>query len=335
MATTDRIQQLHKTLNGVLAYKAKEMINRRDVWGSISFSAGEKEIHTIFELADAFQSMPLEYLSDQSAEVINAEFNKVLPQLKEIDTFTLTNGDPSNRCKNILAQIHNSSNNIYDRVAIWLPFLAYQKGDVSENIIKLASVINAAKQKMEEGVSQIEEKRKQSDDILVKAREAAANAGAAVFTQDFQREADSNRRNSWIWLFMTVIAGAFAVVLALRAYNDDYSLYQTALALWPKLACRFLLLSLCVTAAMWCGHIYKATRHLAIQNRHRALGLKTFQAFSAAATDLHTKDAVLLEATHCIFSNISTGLINESGTTESEPNVIQIAGKVMEHTATR
>ena len=63
---------------------------------------------------------------------------------------------------------------------------------------------------------------------------------------------------------------------------------------------------------------------------HRALGLKTFQAFSAVAADSHTKDAVLMETTHSIFGNITTGLINESSNCESDSNIIQIAGKVME-----
>ncbi len=92
-----------------------------------------------------------------------------------------------------------------------------------------------------------------------------------------------------------------------------------------------LVLSLCVTAAMWCGRIYKSLRHLSIINRHRALGLKTFQAFSAASADACTKDAVLREVTHSIFAISYTGLIRESAERDPDSNIIQIAGKVMEH----
>ncbi len=52
-----------------------------------------------------------------------------------------------------------------------------------------------------------------------------------------------------------------------------------------------------------------------------------------AAADVHTKDAVLMETTRSIFGNVPTGLINESGTSDADANIIQIAGKVMDRTA--
>ena len=70
--------------------------------------------------------------------------------------------------------------------------------------------------------------------------------------------------------------------------------------------------------------------NLSILNRHRALGIRTFRAFSAAASDARTKDAVLMETTHSIFSNSATGLINDPAN-DAEPNIIQIAGKVMDN----
>jgi hypothetical protein len=70
-------------------------------------------------------------------------------------------------------------------------------------------------------------------------------------------------------------------------------------------------------------------------NRHRALGLKTFQAFSAATSDNHTKDAVLMETTHSIFANTNTGLLNEPSSADSESNIIQIAGRVMEQSSSK
>jgi hypothetical protein len=335
MANDNRIKQLRKTLKDVLSYQNKEMITRREEWGPISFVAAEKEIKTTFKLANDLLNLPLEYLSDQTADEISTSLANLLPQLKEIDSFTIAAGDPSNRCKGIVDQIHHRVNIIYSSVAIWIPYLAYQRGDVSENIAKLASILEEARQKADLGIAQIEAKNKEVASVLVKVREVAAEAGAAVFTEDFQREADANRVNSWWWLSGTIILGLSALGIAIFAYYDDYSQYTTALSLWPKLACRFLLLSLCFTAAMWCGRIYMATRHLSILNRHRALSLKTFQAFSAAASDSHTKDAVLLETTHSIFGNVSTGLIGDSCNSESEPNIIQIAGKVLEQTSSK
>lgn len=330
MATAERISQLRATIEMVLIYKDKPLITR-PAWGEITFANAEFDIKTVIEISESLNGMPLEYLPDQAAANIKTELNNILPRLTELDTFSISNGDPSSRRANLIRQLHECANAIFSQVATWIPFLAYQKGDVTENIKKLTATIAEAQQKMSDGVVEIESKKKQADDILMKAREAAANAGAAVFTQDFQKEYESNKKNSWFWLGGTIGFATIAALIAIFTYFEDYTQYATnTLLLWPKLGCKMLLLSLCITASMWCGKIYKSTRHIAILNRHRALGLKTFQAFSAAASDSHTKDAVLMETTHSIFGNITTGLINESSNCESDSNIIQIAGKVME-----
>ena len=73
---------------------------------------------------------------------------------------------------------------------------------------------------------------------------------------------------------------------------------------------KLIILTLLLTAATWCGRTYKALKHLAVVNRHRSLSLKTLNAFSAAAGDELTKNAVLLEATRAIFSAGATGYID-------------------------
>ena len=68
---------------------------------------------------------------------------------------------------------------------------------------------------------------------------------------------------------------------------------------------------LLVYITSWCGRMYKATKHQELTNRHRALSLKTVQAFAAAAQSSEAKEAVLLGAAKCIFEGRSTGLTTE------------------------
>ncbi len=330
MATKDRVQNLMAVVDKVLAYKDKEMISR-SAWGEISFAEAQFDIQTILDVAMGLKNLPLVYLPDQIANSARQQLEAALPTFAQIDSFKISNGDPSARKTQIIAQIHSHADSICLHVSSWVPYLSYRQGDVAQNISKLTSIIGEAQKMLDACRDKIAEKQKQADDILVKAREAAANAGASVFTLDFQEEAEINKRNSWMWLSGGIVLGLAALGIAIWAYCDDYSKYTTHFVLWPKLASKMLVLSLCVTAAMWCGRIYKSLRHLSIINRHRALGLKTFQAFSAASADACTKDAVLREVTHSIFAISSTGLIRESAESDPDSNIIQIAGKVMEH----
>jgi len=90
--------------------------------------------------------------------------------------------------------------------------------------------------------------------------------------------------------------------------------------IWQKLTTKLAILLVLITATAWCGKIYKALLHQSTVNRHRALSLQTFQAFSSAASDLQTKDAVLMQTTKAIFGDAGTGFV-ESGQKGSEGDI--------------
>lgn len=64
--------------------------------------------------------------------------------------------------------------------------------------------------------------------------------------------------------------------------------------------------------------------HQASVYRFKALGLQTFRAFSAGASDSSTKDAVLMETTRAIFSTQDSGYIDQSGSADSETRIVEI-----------
>ena len=74
---------------------------------------------------------------------------------------------------------------------------------------------------------------------------------------------------------------------------------------------------------------YKAHKHNAVMNKHRQNALSTFETFSSAASaDDQTKNAVLLETTHSIFSNQQTGYLKSEGDSESNSKIIEIIKSV-------
>lgn len=71
------------------------------------------------------------------------------------------------------------------------------------------------------------------------------------------------------------------------------------------------------TGTVWCGRIYRALAHQATVNRHRALSLKTFQAFVKSTEDPLVRDSVLAAATKTVFGVVPTGLVDHTGGEES------------------
>lgn len=213
---------------------------------------------------------------------------------------------------------------MYTDTAPWVPFLAYQKGDVAKNIENLSASVVKGNAMVEKAKNDIQKKGEQIDNIIEKAREASAAAGAAVFTKDFDKEAKQQSENAKNWLIAAACLGVFTVGIASLTWFWTYAGLDTG-QLWQKIVSKVVVLSILGTATLWCGKIYKALMHQSATNRHRALSLQTFQAFVVATADPQIKDAVLLEATRSIFAIGITGYVDSgSGSTDSEARVIEI-----------
>lgn len=70
---------------------------------------------------------------------------------------------------------------------------------------------------------------------------------------------------------------------------------------------RLIVVSVLTYGLVWSARNYAASQHNYVVNRHRRNALASFQTFVEGASDKEIKDAVLLEATHSIFTPQDSG----------------------------
>lgn len=328
MATKDITEALRNSLERYAGFDTNRLVSRPD-WGTINFEGARFDIDRLFSMIDYLKVLPIQYLPDSVASSTTEYFKRAYDVFDRVDKFNLAGSDPAQRSSQLVYEIHSQVEQITQSVAEWIPFLAYQNGDVARNIESLNAAVKKAEQITETAKVDIQNKSREIEDITKKAREAAASAGVAVFTEDFANEAKALSKVAIIWLVATSVFAITAFVISALSYFVDYAGLprEVLLAKWVSKA---FCLSILITATMWCGKMYKSVRHMAIVNKHRAHSLRTFQAFTAASNDVQTRDAVLMETTKAIFARGSTGLINETTSSESDSNIIQIAGKAIE-----
>jgi hypothetical protein len=329
MADIQLTNQLTEAIDQTLGFKNKSLVSRPE-WGAIKFTNAEQDLDRIFSLLGYLSVLPLHYLTDQATNQIKNQIVQTKPPLDQIDKFNIEQPNAPQTRDALISQIHQVADSLYTAAAAWIPFLAYQKGDVAENIEKLSMSVSTANSIVDKAKREIETKTKEIDDIVTKAREASAGAGAAVFTKDFDKEATRLSDNATKWLIAAALLGTATFIIAMLTWFWT----QTGLdsgQIWQKVASKFIVLSILLTATLWCGRIYKALMHQSATNRHRALSLQTFQAFSSAASDLQTKDAVLLETTRSIFSQCMTGYMDSTTNSgDSEGRVIEIVKSIVQ-----
>ncbi len=327
MANPTNVTELQKIVTGILGFDRKRLLQRTE-WGIISFEKGERDFNRIFDITDYLRLLPIEVLTDQTVVQITNALRNCLQTIQQINQFTLENsGSPGAIRDQNVTNLQSVADNLFVQASPWIPFLAYQKGDVSKNISDLNSAVGKAAAMIGEAQKEISEKRKVIDDIIVKAREASVAAGAAVFTEDFTRQADTLEVQAEKWLRITALLAAGTLLAAIvfflliKPVTDNLEVVQ-------RVTSKFVILGILLTASIWCGRIYKALKHQASVYRFKSLGLQTFRAFSAGASDSATKDAVLIETTRAIFSAQDSGYIDQTDG-DSDLKIVEVVKSVL------
>lgn len=327
MATNDQVSQFETELKRVLAFNKDRLIVRPE-WGEINLEEARPDYDRIFHVANHLNVLPVEQLPDNVMARAKSELHEIAELFDRIDKFRIAEAiSPRDTTRQFINDVRALADRLFEAIAQWIPFLAYQKGDVAKNIEALNKALKDAEAFANASRRKIEERAKEIEDIITKAREASAAAGAAVFTRDFQRAAEDLDKAAGKWLWSTGTAALVTMVSALAMWYwtepapDQGQLFQ-------KLSTKLVVLAVLFTATVWCGRNYRALKHLATVNRHRAMSIQTLQAFSAAAADPHTKDTVLLEAARAVFGNVPTGYIDGGGT-ESDVKIVELARNVL------
>lgn len=257
--------------------------------------------------------------------------SNIIRVFNQIKGFTIEQGNPQQTRNGLVNEVHISADSFYTAAAPWIPFLAYQKGDVTKNIAALTDAVQEGQSIVDSAKKTIQSRGDEIEQIIEKAREASASAGAAVFTKDFRIEAGDLKGKAEKWLTATIIMAGISIAAAAVMWywvNDVTNEWQ----LVQKLGTKFVILGVLISGTFWCGRIYKALMHQSSVYNHRALSVQTLQAFSAGAADTQTKDAVLIEAARAVFGNVPTGYLDPrvSGS-EADLKVIEIAKNFTQH----
>ncbi|HAQ71340.1 MAG TPA: hypothetical protein DCR48_10240 [Flavobacteriales bacterium] len=288
-----------------------ERIYTRPEWGSIlSFEPFRQDFERSFGLARIFSTLPYNLLPDAQLNAIGTAVETASNHFAQIDSFdSATANNPQNLVQSLGNTAKTHADSITVQMAQWISYLAYQKGDVSQNISKLEEAISNGEGIVSDAMGRIVIEERKMKKIIQQAQDFAGDKGVTIFTEQFNSSAQENKdeANSWI----KITAGIFSLTLVLIIVF----MYQLmGVSEWYEWASRATLVGVLVTGGMWCGKTYRILRHQQTINQHKANSLKSFLLFrDAADNDEATRNAVLMETTKSIFSSASSGFVSEAG----------------------
>lgn len=333
MATEEQVENIRQHVEKATGFDIDNLTMRAEL-GTLNFRESKVDLEQIHELLKPLSTHPTELLTQGTADSIIHSLEILHPIIDGIRDFDVEHESRDARDQ-LVVQLHGQTETIVEIVAPWLPYLAYAQGDVQKSIQQITDAVTNARAIVEAGREDIDKGKQEVASIIDAARDASAEAGVATFTRDFADKAATLEKTARLWLIATTafvgmtisLAIAFAHGLLLPTGESLAQLLQVATT-------KLIVLGLLFSATIWCGRLYKATKHQAAVNEFRANGLKSFQAFVAATDDDATRNAVLLETTRAIFAHAPTGLIDaKAGDSEGSVRVVEVA-KDAAHKAT-
>ena len=196
MAGEKIVSNIKEELDKLLEFE-KESLIKRNEWGEINLEIARQDFNNIFEIANYLKILPIEFLPDNIAQALYSSLQKVIALFNKIDQFSIANtANPSQVRDSYVNEVRTINNELTGAIAHWIPYLAYKQGDVAENINKLRAALSEAETYVDNTKENIQNRVSEIEDIVSKAREAAAAVGAAVFTRDFQNTAKQLEKNS-------------------------------------------------------------------------------------------------------------------------------------------
>jgi hypothetical protein len=297
-------------------------LTSRKEWGSLNFEPIEEVITDLISKTREIGNLPLTELPFAQLTQIRQAFHTISSILSRINSFSIEMPNPQNERQGITSEI----NSVYEQTAQVfinnLPYLYMRSGTFQSTIEKSQELVKDMTLKVNIALDESKNKLEEINSIVQATRDAAGKMGVAKYASIFGEASKKYHEHACPWLKWAIGIGFLtitAAVLAIYVIPADGAINSALIV--QRLITKVVIISLLYFAAIWSAKIYKTQKHLAVINEHRQNALLTFETFVSAASDEQTKNAVLLEATHCIFSQTQSGYLSKESD-EPQPNRI-------------
>ena len=171
----------------------------------------------------------------------------------------------------------------------------------------------------------------ESSTALTQIKKAAAEAGVSQHAVIFGDVSKRHRKTSYAWLAASVVLALATLWLAWQMAGQvaDRTLSDTI----QFVAARIILFGVLSYALVSAVRIYRAEAHNQVVNAHRHHALSTFETFTAASSDDATRNAVLMQATQCIFSHRPSGFGQREDDAAPQSQVLELTRNVLPKTS--
>lgn len=306
----------------------QDLIREKEL-GPTSFAPYFNDFFRVISFFKRLSYLDINSLPSYQLSTIRERVLPFLDTINEIKNFKvdINNGVPQ---RNTLADtLINSYQTSYDQLSPIISYCEKEGTDYQALQLQVNQTVESINLKYKEIIETAEIKIAELNKILDAAKKAAHEVGITQHTVNFEEASKKYQTLSKYWMCSIISTGIIIILLSLYIFNlpieieanDPYASYRFIQAAVARFTALFTLILL----LFWEVRNYNAAQHNYTINQNKQNALSTFETFVSAARDEETKNAVLMQTTKAIFSNLPSGYLkNESGD-DGSSQIIEIA----------
>lgn len=313
MPNQQQFDQAHEKLNKTLDWFKEcdlEALRRDDLGEKLSFEQAMPHIERVVTFYRKLLDCNLTELPVIAINQISSAGTATLEILGKIGSFDPEKSQtPFPERAQLIEQIRDRWETDYPAVA---PVLAYATKS-SADFQRLEREARGTLSELGESKRQFKETTNEilgnMESALGQVQDAAKKAGVAQHATHFNDEANLSKNVAIAWLVAGVVFGLGAAAYVVWHVEPALSTLTnpTGMQLVQAAIPRLLIVFVLTFGMIWSAKNFTASAHNYVVNRHRRNALASFQTFVEGASKPDIKDAVLMQATHAIFTPQDSG----------------------------
>lgn len=323
------IKELFTKINNI---DPGSLIREEELGKALSFSNFFDDFTRIINFFKKLTYLDISTLPTTQLTILKANITSFLDKIDSIKTFTVDANNAMAERDAAANALINQYQYFFDQLS---PIITYCEKDGTDyqalqlEVNKTVENINAKYVEISEEFAQ---KKYELDIIIDAVKKAAQEVGVTQHSINFESASKKYKFLSYIWLAAISITTIIIICASLFAFNspieielnDTYASYRFIQAAIARFTALFTLL----IVLFWEVRNYNATQHNFTINQNKQNALSTFETFVSAARDEETKNAVLIQTTRAIFSNLPSGYLKNESADDGSSQIIEIAKSV-------
>lgn len=305
------------------------LIREEELGKSLSFSDFFEDFTRIINFFKKLTYLDISTLPTTQLTLLKADISAFLNQIENIKAFKVDVNNAMPERDAVANALISQYQYYFDQLSPIITYCEKEGTDYQALQIEVNKIVEDINIKSKKISDDFDSKMLELNNTLEAARKAAHEVGITQHTVNFEEASKKYKSLSKYWLYSIISTGLIIIIFSLYIFNlpikieanDPYASYrfiQAAVA-------RFTALFTIVILLFWEVRNYNAAQHNYTINQNKQNALSTFETFVSAARDEETKNAVLMQTTKAIFSNLPSGYLKNDSGDDGSSQIIEIA----------